>query len=314
MNYLRFRKPGHAAIAAFQFLAATALAFAVCHPVSGDRILGRDLAAVDNRFSALPATAPFGYAPMPGAPRVFHPAEMQTIARTAGIQASDFTDVCFEIPVHIPVESELLTALRPSLPPDATIRLVDMDRAAIPVGRIEFPLAGLEPPAAGGDSAQLWRGFVQYTDTRRVAVWVRVAVSATYRTVIARKDLAPDTPIDASALLLETRTGTLKREASASKIEDVAGRVVTRPVRAGMEIPVSFIAEPPAVRRGDLVRVEVQSGHAVLRFDAIAETTARAGEITDFRNPVTGKTFRARAEAGSKAVVVVGNVAGKGPA
>jgi hypothetical protein len=78
---------------------------------------------------------------------------------------------------------------------------------------------------------------------------------------------------------------------------------------AGTEIPVSLIDEPPAIRRGDLVRVEVRSGLAVLHFDAVAEATVRAGEYAGFRNPITGKTFRALAETGSKALIVVG----KGP-
>jgi flagella basal body P-ring formation protein FlgA len=292
-------------------MSAAVLAMAAeCRSVATDRILGSDLAAADSRFSSLPATASFGYAPLPGAPRVFSALELQNIARAGGVQTAGIAGICFEVPLHPPSEREFMDSFQLSLPPDATVLLVDMARPAIPAGRIEFPLSGLEPPAAGGDGAQLWRGFVQYTDTRRFPIWARVTVSVTYASVITRKDLAPDTPIDAAYLQLETRTGTLKRELAVTRIEDVAGHVVTRALKAGSEIPLSLIAEPPAVRRGDLVRVEVRSGQAILRFDAIAETTARAGEIADFRNPVTGKTFRARAEPGSRAVVVVG----KGPA
>jgi len=282
---------------------------AECRPVTGDRLLGRDLALADARFSALPETSSYGYAPQPGFPRVLSAPELQSIARAAGIKATGFSDICFEIPLHVPIDTEVLNSLRPALPPDASLRLLDMGRTPIPSGKMEFPLTGLEPPAST-DSAQLWRGFVQYTDTRRAALWARVSISVAYQTVVARRDLAPDVPIDALALQLENKSGPLKRESTATKIEDVAGRVVIRPLKAGAEIPLSLLAEPPAVRRGDLVRVEVQSGRAVLHFDAIAETSARAGETADFRNPVTGKTFHARAEAGSKAVIVVG----KGPA
>lgn len=281
-----------------------------CLPVNGDRILGANLASADKRFAALPATLQLGYAPGPGVSRIFTTVELQRIARANRIQAEDFADVCFEIPLHIPADSEFAGAMRKMLPAQASLRLVDLPRAPIPSGRVEFPLSGLEPPALANDGAQLWRGFMQYTDTRRIALRARVVVTLTYDAVVARTALAADTPIDAASLETETRTGPLKRGATASRIEQVAGRVIRRPLAAGAEIPLSLIDDPPAIRSGDLVRVEVRSGLAVLHFDAVAESTVRAGEYAEFRNPVTGKTFRARAEAGSTAVIVVG----KGPA
>jgi flagella basal body P-ring formation protein FlgA len=282
-----------------------------CLPVAGDRILGRDLALADNRFSPLPATAQFGYAPVPGTTRIFTAVELRRLARANGIGAAvnipDFTEVCFEVPLRAATDAEFIESMRRSLPREVSLRLADIGRASIPSGRIEFPLSGLEPPATGNDGSQLWRGFVQYTDTRKMAVGARVVIAVTYAAVVARKDLGADTPIETAALRIETKAGALKRQATATRIEEVAGRVVRRPVKAGAEIPLSLLGEPPAVRRGDLVRVEVRSGLAVLRFDAIAQATVRAGEIAEFRNPITGKTFRARAETGSRAVVVVGN-------
>lgn len=292
------------------FLALPVVISAHCLPVTGDRILGSDLASANTKFASLPATLQLGYAPDPGTTRIFSAIELQRIARANGIQLVDFSEVCFEIPVHIPADAGFVEAMRRALPAEASLHLVDMARAAIPAGKLEFPLSGLEPPAVGNDGARLWRGFVQYTDTRRVAVWARVVVAITYVTVVTRKAVVADTSIDAASLQLETRTGPLKREATASRIDQVAGRVVRRPLTSGAEVPLSLIDEPPAIRRGDVVRVEVQSGLAVLHFDAVAQSTVRAGEFVELRNPITGKTFRARAESGSKALIVVG----KGPA
>ena len=289
----------------FLSLMSAAIASGACLPVSGDRILGRDLALADTKFSSLPPTLPLGYAPVPGATRVFAALELQRIAHANGIALSEASEVCFEVPMHVPSDTEFLESIRRSLPPASSVQLVDMGRAAIPLGKIDFPLSGLEPPTLE-DGAQLWRGFVQYTDTHRLPIWARVTVKVTYAAVVPRKNLAAGTPIEAAALAVETRTGPLRREITASRIEDVAGHVVRRSVMRGAEIPVALLDEAPAVRRGDLVRIEVQSGSAVLRFDAVAETTVHAGEFADFRNPVSGKTFRARAEAGSKAVVVIG--------
>ena len=47
----------------------------------GSRILGRDLAIADSRFSALPASLAIGFAPTPGTKRVFSGAELSRIAR-----------------------------------------------------------------------------------------------------------------------------------------------------------------------------------------------------------------------------------------
>ncbi len=286
-------------------------ASAACLPVTGDRILGSDLARADQRFAALPATLQIGYTPVPGMNRTFAALELRQIARSNGIAWNDpgNTEVCFELPMHAPTETEFTDSMRRSLPPAAELHIVEIGHAAIPAGKIEFPLTNLEPPNT--ENAQLWRGFVQYTETRRLPVWARVIVTATRAAVIPTKDLAPEVPIEAASLRLETISGPLARESSATRIEDVAGRVVRRSVKAGSEIPISALEDAPVVRRGDIVRVEVHSGSAILHFDAVAESNARAGEFADLRNPESGRIFRARAEAGSKAVVIV---AGGSPA
>ena len=260
------------------FLTLPAIVSARCLSVTGDRIFGADLASADAKLASLPAALQLGYAPFPGASRVFTAVELQRIARTNGIQAADLTDICFEIPVHVPADSEFVDVMRLALPADATLRLVDMARAAIPSGKIRFPLSGLEPPAVGNNGA-LWRGFVQYTDTRRIAVWARVVVTATYTTVITRNTLVADTPVEAASLEVRTKTGPLKREATASRLEQVVGRVIRRPLPAGSEIPLSLVDEAPAIRRGDLVRVEVRSGLAVLHFEAVADSNMRSRRI-----------------------------------
>jgi hypothetical protein len=54
------------------------------------------------------------------------------------------------------------------------------------------------------------------------------------------------------------------------------------------------------------VRVEVRSGSALLHFDAVADAPAREGDMIELRNPVNGKSFRARLAGGQKAVLIVG--------
>ena len=76
-------------------------------------------------------------------------------------------------------------------------------------------------------------------------------------------------------------------------------------MKAGSVIPIAILAEAPTVRKGDSVTVEVQSGPAHVRFEAIAESAARDGDMVELRNPSSGKTFKARLEAGGKALIVL---------
>ena len=207
------------------------VAHAACLPVTGDRIFASDLARADSRFAALPDTLPLGFAP-----HVFHVAELQRIARSNGMPVASLAEVCFETQLHAPAEPEFLDAMRRSLPASAAITMLEMFPSPIPDGAVVFP--------ASERDAQIWRGYVQYTPTRRFPIWARVAVSMTL-----------------------------------------------------------------VAHRGDTVPVEVHSGRAVIRFDAIAQTDVFPGGVADLRNPVTGRTFHAQMD-GAKAVLIVG----KGPA
>jgi hypothetical protein len=63
-------------------------------------------------------------------------------------------------------------------------------------------------------------------------------------------------------------------------------------------------ATPPfEVLRGEQVSVEVTSGAALLRFQAAAETSGRAGDSVLIRNPENGKLFQARVESMGKVIV-----------
>jgi flagella basal body P-ring formation protein FlgA len=295
------------------FLALSSAIYATdCLPVGGDRILASDLAAADRRFSGLPASEQIGYSPLPGASRIFPVNELQRIARSHGISAEGIREICFAVPLHPLDERSAITSMRRSLPVDANVQFVELSKTEVPDGKADFPLSSLEPSAVGSNGVQLWRGFIQYTATRRVAVWARVAITVTRTSVVAVQDLAPGVPVGKSFLRMETRSGPFQSESLAVRIEDVEGRVLKRQVKAGTEIPLALLEDAPAVRRGDTVRVEVQSGLAMLRFDAIAEANVRDGELADLRNPVTGKTFRARIAAGSKgattkAVMILGS-------
>lgn len=281
------------------------MATAACLPARGNRILGRDLTAADSRFAVLPSTMTIGFAPVPGTKWVFGLAELQRIARANGMPVEGLTEVCFELVMRPLKTEDAVTAMRSALPADAVLRVVELPVTEVPLGQLEFPIKQLEPPLESNHGIQLWRGDVVYAETRRASIWARVEVTTQYKAVVATRDLPADTPIDAGSLRLETRTGPLQTEKSAIRIEDVQGRIAKRAIKAGTPIPMAALAEPPTVRRGDTVTVMVESGPAHLRFEAIAEKSARDGEMVELRNPVNGKTFRAKLNPDGRAVIVI---------
>jgi flagella basal body P-ring formation protein FlgA len=286
-------------------IVCSGVALAGCLPVTGNRILGRDLAGADPHFSELPATLAVGFIPAPGTKRVYATLELQRLARANGIPVAAFDDICFELPMLRLTGEDATSAMRQSLPPEAVLKIVELAKFDVPAGLLEFPIEGLEPPAPASHGVQLWRGHVTYAETRHASVWARVEVTVQYQAVVAGKDLPQDKPIGAGSLRMESRTGPLDREKAATRIEDVLGRIPRRALKAGSLIPLAILADAPAVRKGDPVTVEVQSGLAHLRFKAIAETPALDGDMVELRNPFNGKTFKARLDPGAKALIVI---------
>lgn len=276
----------------------------------GNRILGRDLARADARFSALPTDLTVGFAPFPGASRIYAAAELERIARGHGIPLLEPQQICFELTMLQLKEDDVAAAMLRALPAELKLtsqdlKVLELSKSAVPAGELAFPIEGLEPAGPTTDGVQLWRGYVKYADTRKAVCWARVALNTHYTVVVADKDLPVNSPVNAASLRVESRTGPFQRTKTARRIEEVAGKVPDRAVKAGEPIPLAILAVPPQVRRGDPVTVDVQSGLAHLQFDAVAESSANEGDVIELRNPSTGKTFRAKLNSGSRAVVVV---------
>jgi flagella basal body P-ring formation protein FlgA len=146
---------------------------------------------------------------------------------------------------------------------------------------------------------------VTYAGTRKALLWARVEIAVPFTAVVPISDLPAHSPIDPASLRTETGLGPWRREKDATRIEEVGGRASRHALKAGMPIPLIALEDPPEVRRGDPVTVEVESGPARLRFDAVAENAAKVGEIVELRNPASGKTFKARLGRGAKAFVII---------
>lgn len=272
-----------------------------CLPIHSDRILGRDLAANVPGLEELPPEAFVGYAALPGMIRILRVDELARIGKRHGLQTKPVKDLCFEVPLHTLDTHSALQAMRNTLPPGASIEVIEMSRYKVPQGTMTFPRTGLAVSASTpANRIVLWRGKVQYAPNRSMPVWARVRISRVARFLVALRDLKPGETLQQADV--EMREGSRAIFLS-DGVESVDGYRIRRSLRAGEEILAKDLAPIPAIERGDEVRVRVESSGAVLETPAKAVSNARAGEAVSLRNPQSGRMFRATAEGRGLATV-----------
>ncbi|HWC00582.1 MAG TPA: flagellar basal body P-ring formation chaperone FlgA [Bryobacteraceae bacterium] len=273
-------------------------AAAPCLAVEEDRLLARSLVSVWPAFRQLPGEISFGYTPVPGVRRFFHPAELERLAARYQV-APPPSGFCVERAMESLDRARLEAAMRAGLDlPEARIEILEFSRFPVPRGELRFPRAGLPSPGPSPAPcpALLWKGYVQYSGGRRFPVWARVRVSAALRRVVALEDLPASLPVRESQVRLESGEAFPFGRAGVRSLEEVVGRVPRRAIASGTVITPALLEEPRDVNRGDTVEIRVETGAARLSFHGRAETAGRVGETVSIRNLTSGKAFSARVE------------------
>lgn len=161
-----------------------------CGVVEGDRITGKDFAAVHRGFAGLEPGLDLGPAPVAGSGRVFRWAELERLAKEHGIrlEADAEREVCIQRAsqtLRPEMVQAVLTRVYEESGREAEVEVLDVSRTPLPLGELAFRLSGLE--ASG-----TWRGRLVYGDKRSIPVWARVAITerATGKALVAQR--APD--------------------------------------------------------------------------------------------------------------------------
>jgi flagella basal body P-ring formation protein FlgA len=284
-----------------------------CLPVEGERVTARELSPAGAGFAALPPETSFGYAPAPGAKRIYRAVELQRLAAPHDLALEPGALVCVVRLLEPLTPERLLASMRVSLGnPAARIELVEFSRFGAPRGEIEFPPAGLRrPPARDPGAAVLWQGFVRYDVRRRVPLWAKVKIAVNSTRIVAERDLRAGTLIEAGQVRLETSEGFPAGEPMATSIEEVVGRLVRTAVAAGSPIALTLLQQAKAVERGEPVRVEASSGSARVGMVGRALTSGSVGDTVVVRNLKSGKSFPARVDRKGGVVVRPDNGEGK---
>jgi hypothetical protein len=176
------------------------LAAAACLVLApqAERITARDLLPAWPEAAALPAATELGFAPMPGAQRIYRAGELLRLAARYNLAPPHGT-ICVERASQALDRPRLLAAMLRTLP-EAHIEIVEFSRLAAPAGELEFPRGGLQ---AGGR----WSGYVRYGRERRFPVWAQVKLTVRLVQVVAVEPLKAGRPVEAGQVRLETRDG-----------------------------------------------------------------------------------------------------------
>src|SRR5258708_2778739 len=273
---------------ALAFAALCARADGACIAVQGERITANDIAPGVPAFLSLPANTDLGYAPVPGARRYYHGAELHRLALRYNLASDAASEVCIERAMEPLAPERVIEAMRQALGiPEARIEIVELSRYPVPRGDIEFTRASLPPAAA---NAALWRGFVRYGSQHRFAIWARVKVAVPSTRIVALQNLPAGHRIEASQVRVEPAE-TFPSTQPAPALDQVLSLVPRRSITAGAVLTQNLLDTPREVERGDVVTVEVNSGGARLALEARAQNSARPGDAIPIPTLASANTF-----------------------
>jgi flagella basal body P-ring formation protein FlgA len=124
--------------------------------------------------------------------------------------------------------------------------------------------------------------------------------------IVATENLAAGKPIQAGQVKLAPAEVYPMPRAAALTLDGVIGNNVRVPVAAGAIIAPGMVDAPKEVERGDVVQVEVQSGAALLKLEATADSAGRHGEPIRVHTLVNGRSFSARVAGKDRVIVATG--------
>lgn len=272
-----------------------------CHSLGHGRILGSDLAAASAVFAAVPPDVVIASAPLPGARRLFEPAELIRIAQANHLEVTALTPLCFERSAAV-LDPELVkAAMRKSLgAAPASIEILTISKYPAPQGDLVFARDSLMQPASGNEA--VWNGYVAY-DGGRFPVWARIRLTTLQSRLVSVVDLMPGHIVEASDLRVQEANEFPRRLPPLTTIGAAVGLVTRRAIPALSILTAAMLEVPNDVERGQAVMVEVHSGGAVLKVEAKAESAGHRGDTVSVRNAASGMLFRAEIEGKGRVLV-----------
>ena len=130
----------------------------------------------------------------------------------------------------------------------------------------------------------------------------RVTVERSW--IEAATPISSGASIDSAQLVIRTGPRFPFSPMPIDSIDSAANHKAARAIRAGEPIFASMLTQPREVEVGDTVHVNVACGGALLEFDAVAQSSAHAGEWVLVKNPENARLFQARVDSKGKVSVI----------
>jgi flagella basal body P-ring formation protein FlgA len=288
----------------------TGLARGACIAVPSGNILARDLSGAVPLFQALDPEAIIGFAPFPGTERILSSHDLVLTGRRYGLAfppGEPVPSLCIERIVHHlsieEVRASLISALDIA---DIRLEVLEFSNQPLPPGRLEFQRAALnKPPGNNPQTPVIWRGKLIYDDQHSLTIWAKVKISVDRDMLVAVETIPKGAVIRAE----QVATARMQQFPSLEPPRGVPfvaiGKVARRTLPAGQPIVAEALDELEDVLRGETVHVQAIDGGASIRFDAVAQSSGRKGDVIVVHNPSSGRNFRAQIE-GREQVVVRG--------
>jgi flagella basal body P-ring formation protein FlgA len=126
-----------------------------------------------------------------------------------------------------------------------------------------------------------------------IPVWTVVELSVPVKETRAERDLPAGTTLSPDDVKESLRDGFPQPSPPRRNTSSPVGLQARRTIKAGEIVRPEFLTAPVEIRRGDRVRVEVESGEASIGVEAVASADARAGQTVLLTNESSGKRFKA---------------------
>jgi flagella basal body P-ring formation protein FlgA len=266
-----------------------------CLTVTGDQILGKDLARAVPALARIPQSTPIAPAPIAGSSRVFTASELQSLAARFSLPVAEASDVCFRYATEPLDRVRMQAAMKKALAiGDAAIEILETTSGDVPKGLIDFTREGLGVPATPDQpTGEMWRGNILYGNGQRFPIWAKVRVTVPSARLVALEPLRPGSVIRPEQVHLEIVDRFPQSGVGDLTPESVAGMAPVRSIAPGAEVRRENLVRPNDVNRGDTVQVDVQFGAAHLSFSGHAESGGHVGDTVSVRNPESNKMFQA---------------------
>ncbi len=162
----------------------------------------------------------------------------------------------------------------------------------VPAGRLHLEVEKISGGARTGRRAFRVALFVNDQFLKTVSVVGEVKAQATVATPV--RWIKPKEIVRAEDVIAMTVTVPSLTHDFVLDLSDVIGKIVLRPLPPRQPIRKAFLDEPPVIRKGDRVMIEVRQGGLLVQTIGLAKATGKLGDMIPVKNQNSGREVLGR--------------------